>query len=55
MGDAFGIYQQLSEEKKGDFDAIKNALLIAFTMDSFVAYMQLVKCCLHWGVTADIL
>ena len=30
MGGAFTIYQQLGEEKKGNFDAIKDTLLTAF-------------------------
>ena len=51
IGGAFTIYQQLNEEKKGNFNAIKEAFFTAFTMDSFVAYIQFVE---HWRHPEEI-
>ena len=49
LGDAYAVYQQLSEEKKSHFNCIKNTSYKVFTKDSITAWRQLLACRLYSG------
>ncbi|QQP56627.1 Uncharacterized protein FKW44_001351, partial [Caligus rogercresseyi] len=53
-GNAFAVYDQLSEEGKKDEAVIKQALLNAFSMSKFEAFSEL--CTKKWepGVSVDV-
>ena len=54
-GGAYVVYQQLTKNKKTDFTWIKNTLYMAFALDSFTAWKQLVAHRLCPGETVNVL
>ena len=50
----FAVYQQLKQEKKGDFSQIESALSTAFPMDGFPAKEQFAEQDLHPGESVDV-
>ena len=54
-GAAFAVYDQLSEEKKKDFNEIKAAITSAFSLSSTAAYAQFVSRRLQMGESIDVL
>lgn len=53
-GPAFAVYKQLSGEEKGDHERIKAALLAAFEVNCYAAYVQLQRRVLPEGETVDV-
>ena len=51
---AFSVYKQLSEEKKKDAEAVKKALISAFSSDMFLAYEQFTSRRLKAGEAVDV-
>ena len=52
-GRALSVYQQLSSDQQEDLQQVKQALLVAFVPDPFVAFDTFVSCCLCPGKTVD--
>ena len=42
-GGAFAVYQHLSDKNKDDFEAVKTALVSAFSTDAYMAYEQFIS------------
>jgi hypothetical protein len=53
-GSAFAVFNQLSEEVKGDYDKLKAELLRAFGANHFQAYELLVRRTYRSGETVDV-
>ena len=53
FGDAYAIYQQLSEDKRRDLACIKSALYMAFALDSVSAEKEFMTCKLRPEETVD--
>lgn len=53
-GAAFAVYKQLSEEDKKDYPKLKAALLLAFGVNSYVAYEQLQRRMYQEGEAVDV-
>lgn len=53
-GAAFSVYQQLSDEAKGDYDKLKAELTTAFSSNAFVAYEHLRERVLREGEAVDV-
>ena len=52
-GGALLVYQRLTRDQREDLQQIKQALLVAFAPDPFVAFDTFVLHCLHPGETVD--
>lgn len=53
-GGAFSVYQQLTSSDKEEYTKIKEALILAFAADKFVAYEQFVSRRLRDGESIDV-
>ena len=53
-GGSFVMHQVVNKEIKGDFDAMKDARLTAFAMNSLATYAQFVKCHLRPEEPMDV-
>ena len=51
---AYAVYQQQNEENKSDFTCIKNALYMAFALDSVTAWKQFIAHRLCLSETVDV-
>ena len=52
-GKALSVYQQLTHDQRKDLQQVKQALLVAFALDPFVAFDTFVLRRLHPGGTVD--
>ena len=53
-GSAFALYEQLSEDVKGDYVKLKKELLTAFILNVYSAYSQLRERALQDNETVDV-
>lgn len=53
-GSAFALYEQLSEDVKGDYAKLKKELLTAFSINIYCAYSQLRERALQDSETVDV-
>ena len=53
-GPAFSLYQQLSDDVKGDYEKLKKELVTAFSINCYSAYVQLRERVLQEGETVDV-
>ena len=53
-GPAFSLYEQLSEDVKGDYNKLKKELVTAFSINCYSAYAQLRERVLQEGETVDV-
>lgn len=53
-GGAFAVYQGLKDGDKADYELVKKALTLAFSVDQFSAYEELVSRKLSAGESADV-
>lgn len=53
-GPAFSLYQQLSDDIKGDYKKLKKELVTAFSINCYSAYSQLRERVLQEGETVDV-
>ena len=52
-GGALSVYWRLTRDQREDLQQVKQALLVAFVLDPFVAFDTFVSRCLHPGETVD--
>ena len=52
-GGALSVYQRLTHDQREDLQQVKQALLVAFVPDPFVAFDTFVSRCLRLGETVD--